>query len=66
MQDGSILATDWNSGSLFRWSEKSGMETLASGFKGPADFAVVPERRGLMVVVPDLVASQLRMVHLAQ
>ena len=66
MQDGSILATDWNSGSLFRWSEKTGKEELASGFKGPADFAVAPERNGVTVFVPDLPASQLRIVRLGK
>ena len=66
MQDGSILATDWNSGSLFRWSEKSGMETLTKGFKGPADFAVAPDAKGLTVFIPDLPASQLRIVRLGR
>jgi hypothetical protein len=66
LNDGTILATDWNSGSLFRWSPKTGMETLASGFKGPADFCVVPESKGYMVVVPDLVKGELRMVRLTK
>jgi sugar lactone lactonase YvrE len=66
MTDGSLLVTEWNSGSLLRWSAGGSMETLASGFKGPADFAVVPERNGIMVVVPDLPASQLRMVRLGR
>jgi hypothetical protein len=35
------------------------------GFKGPADFCVVPEPGGLLVVVPDLVQSELRFVRLA-
>ena len=66
MRDGSLLVTDWDSGSLFRWSPKTGMQTLASGFKGPADFCVIPDDKGLTVVVPDLVQSQLRFVRLAQ
>ena len=66
MNDGTLLVTDWNSGSLFSWSEKSGMQTLASDFKGPADFCVVPEAKGYLVVVPDLVKSELRMIHLAK
>ena len=66
LRDGTLLATDWNSGSLFSWSEKSGMQKLASGFKGPADFCVVPTPKGLTVVVPDLVQSQLRFIQLAQ
>ena len=61
-----LLVTDWNSGTLFRWSEKTGMQTLASGFKGPADFCVVPEAGGLLVVVPDLVKGELRLVRLAK
>jgi hypothetical protein len=65
MKDGSLLATDWNTGSLFRWSEKGGVQKLASGFKGPADFCVVPANDGSMtVVVPDLPQSQLRLIHL--
>lgn len=65
MDDGTLLFTDWNSGSLLRWSAK-GTETLAKGFKGPADFCVVPEANGLLVVVPDLVQSELRLVRRAR
>jgi hypothetical protein len=35
MPDKTLLLTDWNSGSLLRWSEKGGIETLAKDFKGP-------------------------------
>ena len=42
MADGSLLFTDWNTGSLSHWSEKGGIKPLATGFKGPADFTVVP------------------------
>lgn len=66
MKDGSLLVTDWNSGSLFNWSAKDGMQTLASGFKGPADLCAFPNANGLMVVVPDLVKSELRMVQLGK
>ena len=66
LDDGTLLVTDWKSGSLFRWSPKAGMETLASGFKGPADFCVIPETDGLLVVVPDLVKSELRLVRLGK
>lgn len=66
MQDGSLLVTDWNSATLSRWSAGSGMQTLASGFKGPADFCVVPTASGFLVVVPDLVKSELRLVELGK
>jgi hypothetical protein len=64
LKDGSLLSTDWNSGSLFQWSEKMGMKQLATGFKGPADFCVLPQGKGVTVVVPDLVQSQLRIIAL--
>ena len=66
MASGTLLITDWNSGSLSSWTTKQGMKPLATGFKGPADFAVVPNDKGLMVVVPDLVKSEIRMIQLAQ
>ncbi len=66
MPDGTILATDWNSGSLFSWTEKDGMQTIASGFRGPADFCVVPMGNGYLVAVPDLVKSELRLIKLAK
>jgi len=64
MKDGDLLATDWASGSLFRWNKKEGMQKLATDFKGPADFCVVPNNKGLLVVVPDLVKGELRFVEL--
>ncbi|MBI3113591.1 MAG: hypothetical protein HYZ04_03640 [Rhodospirillales bacterium] len=66
MNNGTLLVTDWNSGSLASWTTKKGLQPLATGFKGPADFAVIPNDKGLMVVVPDLVKSELRMIQLAQ
>lgn len=66
MADGSLLITNWNSGSLGVWNAASGVTILASGFKGPADFAVIPNADGLLVVVPDLVKSELRLIQLGQ
>ena len=67
MKDGSLLFTDWNTGSLSRWSEKGGVQKLADVFKGPADFCVVPGAGGAMtVVVPDLPQSQLRFIQLSR
>ena len=62
MRDGSLLVTDWNTGSLARWTEKGGLEALAKGFKGPADFCVM----GDTVYVPDLVQSQVRIIKLGR
>jgi sugar lactone lactonase YvrE len=65
LDDGTLLVTEWNSGALVHWSAQ-GTQPLARGFKGPADFCVVPEPGGLLVVVPDLVKSELRMIRLAR
>lgn len=62
--DGTLLVTDWNTGSLIHWKGKDDLAVLARGFSGPADFAVVPKRGGYLVVVPDLVASKLRLIEL--
>ncbi len=64
LDDGTLLVTDWASAALARWSPDGGLRPLATGFKGPADFTVVPEPDGLLVVVPDLVKSELRFVRL--
>ena len=63
-KDGTLLSTDWNSGSLFSWTAKGGVQTLAKDFKGPADLCVIPSSTGLTVVVPDLVKSEIRIIQL--
>jgi len=42
------------------------MQTIASGFRGPADFCVVPMGNGYLIAVPDLVKSELRLIKLAK
>jgi hypothetical protein len=64
LKDGTLLATDWVSGSLFQWSKKGGVQKLATGFKGPADICVVPNKLGYLVAVPDLVKGEIRLVQL--
>ncbi|MGH6948431.1 MAG: hypothetical protein ACREDZ_13955 [Kiloniellales bacterium] len=66
LTDGSLLATDWDSGALIHWSAEKGVATLAEGFKGPADLCVIEEGNKLTVAVPDLVTSELRLIELQQ
>jgi hypothetical protein len=66
LKGGDLLVTDWKSGALGRWQAGKGFTKLAEGFKGPADFAVVPNADGLLVVVPDLAKSELRLIQLSQ
>jgi hypothetical protein len=62
MHDGTILATDWDTGSFFRWRAEGGMETLAKDFKGPADFCVM----GTTAFVPDLVKGEVRILEMSR
>jgi hypothetical protein len=65
MADGSLLYTNWDTASLSHRTESGVVTLLAGGFKGPADFTVIPAGKDeLTVVVPDLPASQLRFIHL--
>lgn len=66
LKDGTILVTDWKSHSLISWNRKTGLKKLATGFGGPADFCVIPEGKRLLVVVPDLVKSELRFIRLSK
>ena len=65
MKDGTLIVTDWDSGTVFAWSKKAGRTPIASGFKGPADLCAFPHDGGLMLVVPDLVKGELRIIQLA-
>ncbi len=66
MKDGDLLATDWANGSLFQWNAKTGIHILATGFKGPADIAVVPNDKGYLVALPDLVTSKIHLIQLSE
>ena len=66
MKDGDLLVTDWATGSLFQWNAKGGVHTLVKDFKGPADFAVVPNDKGYLVALPDLVTSKIHLIQLGQ
>lgn len=64
MKNGDLLVTDWVTTSLFQWNPKMGMHKLVDDIKGPADFCVVPNREGLLVVQPDLVKGEIRFIQL--
>lgn len=65
-KDGDIIATDWVTTSLFVWNAKTGIKTLTTGIKGPADFCVVPDAQGLLIALPDLVQGQIRLIQLSK
>jgi hypothetical protein len=61
MRDGSLLYTDWNTGSLTWWT-KNENRVIAKDFKGPADFCVMDG----IVYVPDLVKGEVRVIRLGR
>lgn len=63
-RNGDIFATDWVTNSLFVWNAKDGVKTIVTGIKGPADFAVVPNGKGLLIAQPDLVQGHIRFIQL--
>lgn len=65
LPDGAIVYTNWAAGGLFLLPPGGEPQLLASGFKGPADFALVPRGKGFLVAVPDLVTGSLRLITLA-
>jgi len=66
LKNGDLLVTDWVSGSLFQWNKKMGKHDLVTGIKGPADIAVVPNKKGYLVAVPDLVKGEIRLIQLGK
>jgi hypothetical protein len=62
--DGTLLTTDWSGAALLAWREEGGRQLLAGDFTGPADFCALPTGDDLLVVVPDLVKGELRLIRL--
>ena len=62
LHDGTILFTDWATGSLNHWSLAGGVVQLAKDFKGPADFCMMRDT----IYVPDLQKSEIRVVKVAR
>ncbi len=66
LNDGSILYSNWAEGGLFVITGQTAPVKLVGGFKGPADFGLVPKGSGYLVVAPDLVTGQLHLIELAK
>ncbi|MCB2186852.1 MAG: hypothetical protein KQJ78_10570 [Deltaproteobacteria bacterium] len=64
LSDGAILFTDWSTGSLYLGTPGAMPKAIAEGFKGPADFGLVPDGEDYVIVVPDLVTGDLRFIEL--
>lgn len=65
LSDGTILATDWATGSLFALAKDGTRQTLFKGLAGPADFGLVPQGQSYLVVLPDLVKGDLYFLTIA-
>ncbi len=66
LKDGCFLITDWKSKTLLKYSRISGIKKLADGFEGPADFCIIYEGDKVLVAVPDLVKSEIRLIRITK
>jgi hypothetical protein len=66
LDDESLVMTDWKSGTLLMWNPTAGVKTGTEGFKGPADFCLVSQKDGMVIVVSDLITSELRLIRLTR
>jgi len=66
LKSGCFLITDWKSKTLLKYSQVSGIENIAGGFEGPADFCIVDKGDKLLIAVPDLVKSEIRLIRIAK
>lgn len=66
LEDGDLLVSNWDIGSIGVWSADDGMRILADGFEGPADFTVIPKDDALLIVAPDLVQGELRLIEMKE
>ena len=64
LPDGTLLFTDWISGGLYALEPSGQRRWLAGRFQGPADFALIPQGGGFLLVLPDLVSGELHFLTL--
>ncbi|MFH1059329.1 MAG: hypothetical protein V1797_11720 [Pseudomonadota bacterium] len=60
ISDGTILYSDWVTGSIYALTPGGQTQKLADGFTGPADFCLIPRGAGHRLLAPDLVKGEIR------
>ena len=59
-----IFFSDWKSKTLYKMKIKEKPEAVATGFEGPADFALWEDDKGIHIVIPDLAKSEMRLIDI--
>lgn len=60
LSDGTIIYSDWVTGSIYALQTGQKPRKLAEGFTGPADFCLIPLGAGYRMLAPDLVKGEIR------
>ena len=65
LNDGTIVFSDWVTGSIYALKPGGEPHKLAEGFTGPADFCLILQGAGYRMLAPDLVKGEVRVFDLA-
>lgn len=65
LNDGTIVFSDWVTGSIYALKPGGEPQKLAEGFTGPADFCLILQGAGYRMLAPDLVKGEVRVFDLA-
>ncbi len=60
----SIFFSDWKSKTLYKMKIGGKPEAVATGFEGPADFALWEDDESFHIAIPDLAKSEMRLIDI--
>ncbi|MFZ3064677.1 MAG: hypothetical protein WA277_05275 [Nitrospirota bacterium] len=61
-----IFFSDWKTKSLYKMKIGGKPEAVATGFEGPADFALWEDDKGIHIAIPDLAKSEMRLIDISK
>ncbi len=61
-----IFFSDWKTKTLYKMKDKGKPEAVATGFEGPADFALWEDDKGIHIAIPDLAKSEMRLIDISK
>ncbi|MBI5044300.1 MAG: hypothetical protein HZC10_10845 [Nitrospirae bacterium] len=61
-----IFFSDWKTKTLYKMKDKGKPEAVATGFEGPADFALWEDDKGIHIAIPDLAKNEMRLIDISK
>lgn len=61
-----IFFSDWKTKTLYKMKIGGKPEAVATGFEGPADFALWEDDEGFHIAIPDLAKSEMRLIDISK